>query len=74
MATVYDSVDMANWEITGTVMAWLSEGFIKIQNCDAFGNVMSVVTTPNWNSNVQLPLFSPQCQPSPQRFFKILPT
>lgn len=73
MASVYDSVDLVTWELTGTITAWLSDGFIKIQNCDALGNVLSVVTTPEWNTASPLVLFSPQCQPSNQRFFRMMP-
>ena len=71
MANVYDSVDMVTWNLTGTITAWLSEGYIKIQNADQNGNVLSVVTTPDWNTESPLALFSPQCQPSPMRQFKM---
>lgn len=74
IANVFDSVNMfTGWELTGTITVWMSENFIKIQNADQNGNILSVTTIQGWNNSNPLTLFAPQCQPSPQRFFRMQP-
>lgn len=72
-ANVYDSQDGIGWTLTGTVTAWISENYIKVQNADMNGNVLSVVTTQDWKNSGALTLLTSQMQPANHRFFKMEP-
>lgn len=72
-ANAYDSQDGIGWNLTGTVTAWISENYIKVQNADMNGNVLSVITTQDWNNSNALTLLTSQMQPANQRFFKMEP-
>jgi heme/copper-type cytochrome/quinol oxidase subunit 2 len=68
------STDFQNWTQCGQVIAWISEDYLKVEELDASGNSISVVTTPNWQSSALIPAFSSQFPASDQRFFRQTPT
>lgn len=72
-ATVVDRTKNGDdWEPTGTVLAWISEDYVKVQNLDPLGNSIWVQTTPGWNSSSPLMLLCNQMLPASQRFFKFV--
>lgn len=80
--TYYDGIFTANvftktsntfCEPCGTITAWISEDFLKIEEKDKNGVSLWVKTTTDWQNAGMINLLSSQFPPSDDRYFQLIP-